>query len=230
MVGSEKTRAEYRRLRNLLQDRSRRLVSAGFNPLDAGERLADIKTARDLRNSLARLKRLAARKETTVAGARELERQRRRDAYIKDYNNRVRELTRRAKEREQRRKTANSLWRDAKTKNFVDGVRDWLPSDMQSAINPTNVQDWMDYIHFLDSAKQDYTIYKFRDEVRRMADQMREGASVKDVLADMQDYLADREQEIEAALSALDNEPSTEGELGPLYEAAMEFFDDEARP
>lgn len=62
-----------------------------------------------------------------------------------------------------------------------------------------------------------------------MADQMREGASVKDVLADMQDYLADREQEIEAALSALDNELSTEGELGPLYEAAMEFFDDEAR-
>ena len=52
---------------------------------------------------------------------------------------------------------------------------------------------------------------------------------MKDVLADMQDYLADREQEIEAALSALDNEPSTEGELGPLYEAAMEFFDDEAR-
>ena len=72
MVGSEKTRAEYRRLRNLLQDRSRRLVSAGFSPLDTGERLADIKTARDLRNSLARLKRLEARKETTVSGAREL--------------------------------------------------------------------------------------------------------------------------------------------------------------
>lgn len=229
MIGSEKTRAEYRRVRKLLQDRSRRLKAAGFGALDVGDRLTDIKTSRELRNVLARLQRLAAREETTVKGARSAEAKRQRDAYIREYNQRVRELTRRANQRERERRAAGAKWRDAKTQNFVEGVRDWLPSDMQDAINPGNVQDWLDYIHFLNSAKEDHSIYKFRDEVRRMAYQMREGATVKDVLADMEDYLTDRESEIEAALSALDREPSTEGELGPLYEAAMEFFDIEAR-
>lgn len=229
MIGSEKTRAEYRRVRKLLQERSRRLKDAGFGALDTGERLSDIKTARQLRNALARLQRLAAREETTVKGARQAEAQRQRDAYIREYNRRVRELTRRANQRERERRAYNAKWRDAKTQNFVEGVRDWLPSDMQDAINKGNFQDWMDYIHFLNSAKEDYSIYKFRDEVRRMAYQMRKGATVKEVLADMQDYLAEREHAIEAALSALDREPSTEGELGPLYEAAMEFFDNEAR-
>lgn len=229
MIGSKKTRAEYRRVRKLLQERSRRLKAAGFGALDVGDRLSDIKSARQLRNALARLQRLAAREETTVKGAREAEAQRKREAYIREYNQRVRELTRRANQRERERRAASSKWRDAKTQNFVEGVRDWLPSDMQDAINPGNVQDWLDYIHFLNSAKEDYTIYKFRDEVRRMAYQMRKGATVKEVLTDMQEYLADREIEIEAALSALDREPSTEGEFGPLYEAALQFFDVEAR-
>lgn len=229
MIGSEKTRAEYRRVRKLLQERSRRLKAAGFGALDVGDRLSDIKTSRQIRNALARLKRLAAREETTVTGARAAAAKRQRESYIREYNQRVRELTRRANQRELERRAANAKWREAKTQNFVEGVRDWLPSDMQDAINPGNVQDWLDYIHFLNSAKEDYSIYKFRDEVQRMAYQMREGATVMDVLADMQEYLADRESEIEAALSALDREPSTEGELGPLYEAAMEFFDIEAQ-
>ena len=229
MIGSEKTRAEYRRVRKLLQERSRRLKATGFGALDVGERLSDIKTARQLRNALARLKRLAAREETTVKGARAAAAQRQREAYIREYNQRVRELTRRANQRERERRAVNAKWRDAKTQNFVEGVRDWLPADMQDAINPGNVQDWLDYIHFLNSAREDHSIYKFRDEVRRMAYQMREGATVKDVLTDMQEYLADRESEIEAAISALEREPSSEGELGPLYEAAMEFFDNEAR-
>lgn len=229
MIGSEKTRAEYRRVRKLLQERSRRLKAAGFGALDVGDRLSDIKSSRQLRNSLARLNRLAAREETTVKGARAAKAKRQRDAYIREYNQRVRELTRRANQRERNRRAAISRWRDVKTQNFVEGVRDWLPSDMQDAINPGNVQDWLDYIHFLNSAREDHSIYKFRDEVRRMAYQMREGATVKDVLADMYDYLADRESEIEAALSALEREPSTEGELGPLYEAAMDFFDIEAQ-
>lgn len=229
MIGSEKTRAEYRRVRTLLQGRSSRLKAAGFGALDVGDRLSDIKTSRQLRNALARLKRLAAREDTTLKGARAAAAQKQREAYIREHNQRVRELTRRANQRERERRAGNEKWRDARTQNFVAGVRDWLPPDMQNAINRENFQDWMDYIHFLNSIKEDYSIYKFRDEVRRMANQMREGATVKDVLADMQDYLADREMEIEAALSALDREPSTEGELGPLYEAAMEFFDKESR-
>ena len=213
-IGTAKQRAEFSRLRKIAQDRNRRLTAAGFAPIDVPPTLATVANTDQLRAETKRLRKSLSGRESTVTGARPAAAERQRIAQREAF------LASKKDPRQVERGRQLAKWNKPKSRQFVEDIKKWLedvaPKDikgnqaaldnwLRKIINPSNLDQWLDYIHQLQSARNDRNAYTFDEDVRRLGKEIAEGATIDEVLSDMSEFTANQDEIIEEAKRRLEN-------------------------